>query len=127
MVYYLYANNQGCVTATKADYTVTVHPLPTVEVTADNSDIIIDEHGMMQICEDKSYKFILVGTPPFTLTYTVNGEAPSYYNLSTIFDANNTIYDSTTKNYTSTLPVLPPGIYNFVFTKIKDSECENEE
>jgi hypothetical protein len=81
---------------------------------------------MMQICEDKSYKFILVGTPPFTLTYTVNGEDPSYYNLDTVFNTSNTTYNSTTKNYTSTLPVLSPGIYNFAFTKIEDNKCVSE-
>jgi hypothetical protein len=124
MIYYLYANNQGCVTA-KADYTVTVHPLPTVEVTADNSDIIIDEHGMMQICEDKSYKFILVGTPPFELTYTVNGEVPATYGLKTQFEASDLIPEA--NSYTAILPVLPPGIYNFVFTKIEDNGCVNEE
>jgi hypothetical protein len=102
---------------------VTVRPIPTVEITADN--ITKDENGMIQICKDKGYKFILVGNPPFTLTYSVNGKDPAEYGLGTLFDTSNISYNSAEESYIAILPFLPPGMYYFIFTKIEDSGCEN--
>jgi hypothetical protein len=110
----------GCAAPFSVDVTVRPRPKVTVETAPDSV-----------ICEDEPYVLRLVGTPPFTLEYTVNGNTPATYGLGTTFDTQsgsdyllNLVSGSV---YEARVTAGKPGNFVFELTEIKDhNNCESK-
>jgi gliding motility-associated-like protein len=111
-------------TVLSASATVRVNSLPTVMVSGDNI-----------VCEDQGIELTFSGKQPFILNYTVDGHAPDYYHLPTIFDMHSDeddynqsmLTEKTPGIYTANIKAGQAGIFEFELVLLKDANgCEND-
>jgi gliding motility-associated-like protein len=114
--------------------TVTVNALPTVNIQGLTN-------GKDTVCKDDAIDLIFSGRPPFVLDYTVEGHAPSYYHLPTVFkdntdptfdpnDENEVMLTSTGNGlYRGSVVAGEAGLFEFKLISLRDAylnSCEND-
>jgi gliding motility-associated-like protein len=91
------------------------------------------------VCKDETVDLLFSGIPPFVLDYTVNGFAPNYYHLPTVFkDNTDATFDPNDENqvmltstgnglYRGSVVAGEAGNFNFTLISLIDANgCKND-